>query len=591
MLSRILQSINTNVRELRGRQQSPLSPISAKAVSADEKDHDPGVPLVQESKSTEILAVAGDNKSRQLLFCGGDLPVPAKQRAVTTYCEKGAVHLEKTVELCLKANSLNDPLTRSSSKLSRTVHLAKHKSTVLHVGVRQIDRKRKLSNQPALDTRKKHRKDIETQVTDNIISIGNGNTKSRQSRRRWCRRCGTIETCRWRTSPAGSQTACNACYLMVKGKSLPDTEFENFLIYPLETLKISVQSGEHIKKSQKANMQNTKQLYAKNANKTSSASLYEKTAVINNNKKLTVEATAMQCANIQCRTKITLVWRRGPDGVKCLCNRCGLRWANDRLPKDQIVPVNFIPDKTCAHLSLKELSVSSLSQAERPNPYVKIRSNIFVERKHTRHNRKSPVCQCTIPVDGSLGCSEDCLNRMMFYECDVQTCPCGKLCSNQRFQHKEEVNDLNVFWTNRRGWGLQTLTDIKVGQLIAEYRGEIISQKLCEERLRTVYKDTNNFYFLDYQNGEVIDAAAKGSDARFVNHSCDPNCHIEKWAIGGEVCVGIFASQDISAGSELFYDYNYTLIGSGVSQKCRCESTKCRGYMGRKASVREHSSK
>jgi SET domain-containing protein len=83
--------------------------------------------------------------------------------------------------------------------------------------------------------------------------------------------------------------------------------------------------------------------------------------------------------------------------------------------------------------------------------------------------------------------------------------------------------------TNGRGWGLQTLTDIKAGQLITEYRGEIISQRLCEERLRTVYKDTNNFYFLDYQNGEVIDAAAKGSDARFVNHSCDPNCHIEKW--------------------------------------------------------------
>ncbi|KAI9288336.1 hypothetical protein BC943DRAFT_272971 [Umbelopsis sp. AD052] len=382
-----------------------------------------------------------------------------------------------------------------------------------------------------------------------------------------------------------------------------------------------------------------------------------------------------------------------------LCNRCGLRWANDRLPNDQIVPLNFIPDQVRAHLSSKEPDSSSLSHAERsnshtqtqrkskssyntvvleneqqgasyrkkfldagiysnehkaqsdrrsskavnstreftfklpeyygecllakevdfrlsydimeafrskqigkeaeeykqkslkPSPYTKIRSNIFVERKHARHNRKSPVCQCTIPIDGSHGCSEDCLNRMMFYECDAQTCPCGKLCSNQRFQHKEEVNDLRVFWTNGRGWGLQTLTDIKVGQLITEYRGEIISQRLCEERLRTVYKDTGNFYFLDYQNGEVIDAAAKGSDARFVNHSCDPNCHIEKWAIGGEVCVGVFASQDISAGSELFYDYNYTLIGSGVSQKCRCESTKCRGYMGRKASVRDHSSR
>lgn len=40
------------------------------------------------------------------------------------------------------------------------------------------------------------------------------------------------------------------------------------------------------------------------------------TATSDDKKKLNVEATAMQCANIQCRTKTTLVWRRGPDGVK-----------------------------------------------------------------------------------------------------------------------------------------------------------------------------------------------------------------------------------------------------------------------------------
>lgn len=83
--------------------------------------------------------------------------------------------------------------------------------------------------------------------------------------------------------------------------------------------------------------------------------------------------------------------------------------------------------------------------------------------------------------------------------------------------------------TRERGWGLRTLVDIKKGTLITEYRGEVISQQTCEERMRTVYKDQKNFYFFDYRNGEVLDASTKGSDARFINHSCEPNCHIEKW--------------------------------------------------------------
>jgi hypothetical protein len=78
MLSRILQSINTNVRELSGRQPSPLSPISAKAVSAEEKDYDSGVTVVQGLAQQESLAEAEDDKPRQLLFCRGDVPIPTQ---------------------------------------------------------------------------------------------------------------------------------------------------------------------------------------------------------------------------------------------------------------------------------------------------------------------------------------------------------------------------------------------------------------------------------------------------------------------------------------------------------------------------------
>lgn len=42
------------------------------------------------------------------------------------------------------------------------------------------------------------------------------------------------------------------------------------------------------------------------------------------------------------------------------------------------------------------------------------------------------VCHCKPPVDGGLGCGDECLNRMLNIECVQGTCPCGDLCSNQQ---------------------------------------------------------------------------------------------------------------------------------------------------------------
>ena len=43
--------------------------------------------------------------------------------------------------------------------------------------------------------------------------------------------------------------------------------------------------------------------------------------------------------------------------------------------------------------------------------------------------------------------------------------------------------------------------------------------------------------------------------ARFINHSCEPNCRAEKWLVGGELCIAIIACTDIAPGKELVYDY------------------------------------
>lgn len=56
-------------------------------------------------------------------------------------------------------------------------------------------------------------------------------------------------------------------------------------------------------------------------------------------------------------------------------------------------------------------------------------------------------------------------------------------------------------------------------------------------------------------NNEVIDPTNSGNIARFINHSCDPNCQTTKWQVLDEVAVGIFAIKDIQEDEELTFNY------------------------------------
>jgi SET domain-containing protein len=59
---------------------------------------------------------------------------------------------------------------------------------------------------------------------------------------------------------------------------------------------------------------------------------------------------------------------------------------------------------------------------------------------------------------------------------------------------------------------------IRKGQLIIEYRGEVISHETAMQRMETLYKNRRHSYFLDYEKGEVLDGGSRGTEARFINH-------------------------------------------------------------------------
>ena len=78
---------------------------------------------------------------------------------------------------------------------------------------------------------------------------------------------------------------------------------------------------------------------------------------------------------------------------------------------------------------------------------------------------------------------------------------------------------------------------------------------------------------------EVIDPTYKGNMARFINHSCEPNCETQKWNVLGEIAVGIFAVRDIHIGDELSFNYQFDVYQTPFT-RCLCGTKACKGYLG-----------
>ena len=87
---------------------------------------------------------------------------------------------------------------------------------------------------------------------------------------------------------------------------------------------------------------------------------------------------------------------------------------------------------------------------------------------------------------------------------------------------------------------------------------------------------------MDFDQSMILDAT-RGSIARFVNHSCAPNCRMIKWTVAGKPRMALFAGDNgIMTGEELTYDYNFNPYSVKNVQECRCGAQGCRGVLGPK---------
>jgi SET domain-containing protein len=141
--------------------------------------------------------------------------------------------------------------------------------------------------------------------------------------------------------------------------------------------------------------------------------------------------------------------------------------------------------------------------------------------------------------------------------------------------HSIEVRESGV-----HGRGVFAARPIRKGQRVIEYAGRRISWKKAMELPDTDPNNPNHTMFFGLEGGKVIDPSVGGNEARWINHSCAPNCETDE--IKGRIYV--VALRNLKPGDELSYDYRLEVEGRRTKKlerdfACYCGATTCRGNM------------
>lgn len=153
-----------------------------------------------------------------------------------------------------------------------------------------------------------------------------------------------------------------------------------------------------------------------------------------------------------------------------------------------------------------------------------------------------------------------------------------------RYKQSKSWKHLVVYKSGIHALGLYTSLFISRGSMVVEYVGEIVGLRVADRR-ESEYQSGKKLqhksacYFFRIDKEHIIDATRKGGIARFVNHSCQPNCVAKVISVRTEKKVVFFAERDIYPGEEITYDYHFNHEDEGEKIPCYCNSNNCRRFL------------
>lgn len=140
-------------------------------------------------------------------------------------------------------------------------------------------------------------------------------------------------------------------------------------------------------------------------------------------------------------------------------------------------------------------------------------------------------------------------------------------------------NNVYLARSKIQGLGLYAARDLEKHTMVIEYIGEIIRSELSEMREKKYESRNRGVYMFRLGERRVIDATLCGGLARYINHSCQPNCVAETVEVDRCLRIIIFAKRRISRGEELTYDYKFDIEDDAHKIMCMCGAPNCRKWM------------
>ncbi|XP_029023836.1 histone-lysine N-methyltransferase 2B [Betta splendens] len=150
-----------------------------------------------------------------------------------------------------------------------------------------------------------------------------------------------------------------------------------------------------------------------------------------------------------------------------------------------------------------------------------------------------------------------------------------------RFRHLEKISKeaVGVYRSQIHGRGLFCKRNIDAGEMVIEYAGTVIRSVLTDKREKYYDGKGIGCYMFRIDDFDVVDATMQGNAARFINHSCEPNCYSRVINVDGRKHIVIFALRKIYRGEELTYDYKFPIEDEDSKLHCNCGARRCRRFL------------
>ncbi|XP_036000431.1 histone-lysine N-methyltransferase SETD1B-A [Fundulus heteroclitus] len=127
-------------------------------------------------------------------------------------------------------------------------------------------------------------------------------------------------------------------------------------------------------------------------------------------------------------------------------------------------------------------------------------------------------------------------------------------------------------------WGLFALEPIAADEMVIEYVGQLIRQVIADMREQRYEEEgIGSSYLFRVDQDAIIDATKCGNLARFINHSCSPNCYAKIITVESQKKIVIYSRQPISVNEEITYDYKFPIEETKIP--CLCGADSCRGSL------------